>query len=144
MTIAFSNSSPKIRKSGFFGSKFKYFYFRTNICNKANLRVLISNMTMAFQNCCPKHPNKAFLVPNLRIFIFAINFAFWKIRGYFKYCNSFFFQISAWKYPNMAILVLNLRILISFYWGHMNYTKKYFINKIGKSPLRKGKNGNTL
>ena len=104
MTIAFSNSSPKIRKSGFFGSKFKYFYFRTNICNKANLRVLISNMTMAFQNCCPKHPNKAFLVPNLKFFLFAINFAFWKIRGYFKYCNSFFpnFSLKIPKYGNFG------------------------------------------
>ena len=42
-----------------YGNLTKNFYFYTKHCNKANWRVLISNMTMVFQNCCSKHLNKA-------------------------------------------------------------------------------------
>ena len=59
----------------------RIFIFCTKLCNKANSRVLISNMTMVFQNCCPKHPNKVFSVPNLRILIFTRNFAIRQFGG---------------------------------------------------------------
>ena len=66
-TKIFSNSSPKIPKSGIFGPKIKDFYFCTRLCNKINSGTQISNMTMTFSNSSPKIP---------RIF------AYWKIQGY--------------------------------------------------------------
>ena len=89
ITILFSNSGPKILKSGIFGSKVKDFYLYTKLCNNTNLRTLNSNMTIVFQNCCPKDPNNALSILDLRNFIFALNFAFTEIQ-------EFWFQI--WQY----------------------------------------------
>ena len=80
--MLFSNSSPKISKSGIFGPKFKNFYFCTKVCYKTNSRTLISNMTIiSFQILAQKYPNNAFLVPRLGIFIFSLNLAIRQIRG---------------------------------------------------------------
>ena len=54
MTIYVSTSSPKIPKSGIFGTKFKDFYFCTKLWNKTNYRTLISNMRIIFSNSIPK------------------------------------------------------------------------------------------
>ena len=69
----------KIPKSGFFGPKFRHFYYFTKFRNQTNSRVLISKMTIGFLKLWPKntqirhfwskYPNQAFLVPNLKIFI---------------------------------------------------------------------------
>ena len=61
-----------------FGPKFKDFWFRTNICSKANSRALNWNMTKVFQNCSPIHSIKAFLVPNWRLFLHQ-TLQFWQI-----------------------------------------------------------------
>ena len=66
MTILFSNSNQKYANQAFLVPLLRIFVFCTKLCNKANLRALMSNMRMVFQNCCPKHPKKLFLVPNLR------------------------------------------------------------------------------
>ena len=91
MTMIISSSSPKIRKSGIFGPKFKVFCFWIKLCNKANSRALIPDTTMVFQNRCPKHPIKTFLVPNLRFLIFARNFVQSdKLEGVdYQYDNNF-------------------------------------------------------
>ena len=66
MTILFSNSSPKIPKSGIFGSKFKDFYFCTKLCYKTNSRTLISDMTI-FQ---PKNTQIRNFWSQLQAFLF--------------------------------------------------------------------------
>ena len=81
MTVIFSNSSPKIRKSDIFNPKFKNFYFLHEIWSKANLRVLMSNMTMVFQNCYPKHLNKAFFGSKFKNSNFCMelcNYTIWR------------------------------------------------------------------
>ena len=70
----FQISAPNYGNLVFLAPNLRISIFCTKLCNKANLRVLISNMTMIFQNCDPKHPNKALLVSSLRILIFARNF----------------------------------------------------------------------
>ena len=85
----FSNSIRKIRKSGFFGPKFKDFYFSHETL-QADSRELIANMAMVFQGCCPKHPNKAFLVHDFEILIFAWNFAIKQTRGRWLQIWQFF------------------------------------------------------
>ena len=47
MTIAFSNSNPKI--PDIFGPKFKYFYFCKKLCICTNSWVLISNVEIVFK-----------------------------------------------------------------------------------------------
>ena len=71
VTILISSSSTKIRKSGIFGPKFKNFYFITNICNKANSRVLFSNLTMVFDTATQntKKGNFGFKFKNFCFFI---------------------------------------------------------------------------
>ena len=81
MTV-FSNSSPKIPKSGISGPKFKDFQFCNKLCNKTNSNTLISNMTnFFFQIPVEKYPNKVFLIPNVGIFICLQNLAIPQIRG---------------------------------------------------------------
>ena len=86
MTTQFSNSSPKLPKSGVFGPKFKHFCFFVKFCKQTNLRMLISNLTIVL---CQKYPNKAFLVPDIRHFCF-----------FTKFCN----------YTNTKVLILNMNL----------------------------------
>ena len=90
MRIVFSNSSPKIHKSGIFGPKYKLFFHK--ILQLDKFGVLISNMKILFSNSISKYPKKTFLVPKLgdfvfftkfffTIFVFALNFATRQIRG---------------------------------------------------------------
>ena len=68
MTILFSNYSPKIPKSDFFGHKFRHFCFSVKFCKQTNLRVLISNITMVFLKFLPKNTQRRhFLVKNTQI-----------------------------------------------------------------------------
>ena len=87
MTIAFSNSSSKIPKSGTFGAKFRHFDYFTIFCNQS---LIESNSNWSVRNnsegadfkydnsfsktIAKKHPNKAFLVPNLGLFVCPRNF----------------------------------------------------------------------
>ena len=117
MTVLFSNSSPKIPKSGIFGPKFRHFCFFVKFCKQTNLRVLISNRTVVFlkilpknpqiRHCWSKYPNKAFLFPNSGIFVSS------KILQFegadFKY-EIIFLKILAQKYPNTVFLVKNTQI----------------------------------
>ena len=117
----------------YFWSQFKDFYFSTKYCNKANSRVLISNMTIGFQNCCPKHPNKAFLVPNIKILIFGLNFSFWKIHGYFKYEKIFFFfanfSLKILKYSNFGSKFRHyyfILLRLHDFWVHLLSRKEWY------------------
>ena len=135
MTIIFSNSGPKLRKSGSFRPKFKEFYFCTKLCNKANSRALIWNTKMAFQNCYSKHPNKAFLVTNLRILIFCselCNQTNWRalitnmtivlqhsssktqIERFWSQVYLFFclFSMKLYSFSKLRILIKNLTIFL--------------------------------
>ena len=122
MTILFSNSSPKIPKSGIFGPKFMYFCFFVKFRNLTNLRVLILNMTIAFlkilpkntqmRHFCQKYPNKAFLIPYLGNFVSSQNFAITLIRRCWFQIWQWLFKIVAQKYPNKTFLVPNLDIFI--------------------------------
>ena len=78
----FKNFSPKIPKYVIFCSKFKDFHFCSNICNKANLRVLISNMTVFFQNSSQNTQLRHYWFQILKIFIFEPNFAIRQIQGH--------------------------------------------------------------
>ena len=75
--VDFKNENSFLK---FYGKNLRIFC--TKLCNKANLRVLISNMTIAFQNCYPKRLNKAFLITSLGLFVFSINFGVKQIPGY--------------------------------------------------------------
>ena len=54
IAILFSNSSPKLPKSGIFGPKFRNFHYFTKFCNYTNPKVLISNMTILLSNSSTK------------------------------------------------------------------------------------------
>ena len=97
---------PKFGNLEFLVPNLRIFIFCTKLCNKANSRVLTSNMTMVFQNCCPKHPNKVFLALNLRILIFARNFAIRQFGGRWLEILQWFFNIPA-RDTNRAFLVPN-------------------------------------
>ena len=114
MTILFSNSSPKIPKSGMFGPRFKHFYFCTKLCSKANSRVLISNMTILFSNSSPKIPESRIFGPKFKDFCFCTKL-YYKTDSRMLISNSrIFFQIPVQKYSNKAFLVLNLGIFLFF------------------------------
>ena len=71
MTITFSDSSPKRRKSDTFGPKFKDFYFLHQALQWGK-----------FKDADCKYDNDfSFVVPTLRILILAQNFAIRKIGG---------------------------------------------------------------
>ena len=73
-----------------FGPKFKHFCFFTNICNQANLKVLISNMTIMFSIPTQKYPNQAFWSKFRNIGFFREIWQKDKFEGAdFKYHNSF-------------------------------------------------------
>ena len=91
MTIIFSNSSPKIRKSGIFGPKFKNFYFLHKTLQQSKFEGADFKYDNRFSNCCPKHSKKAFLVSDLKILIFAWNFAIRQFGGrWLEIWNSLF------------------------------------------------------
>ena len=114
MAILFSNSSPKILKSGIFGPKLKEFYFCTKLCNKANSRRLVSNMTIAFSNSSLNtYKLGVFLIPNLRIFILHQTLQLDKFEGVdFKY-DHYFFEFQ----PSKAYFVLNISSYFIFAWN---------------------------
>ena len=87
-------------KLAFLVPNLRIFIVYTKLCNKANWRMLTSNMTIAFQNCSPKRQNKAFLIPNLGVFVFSWNFAVTQIPGYSFQLWQNKFQLSTQKYPN--------------------------------------------
>ena len=70
MTILFSNSNPKIPKSGIFDPKFKDFYFCTKLDVKTNFRTLASNMTKIFSNSSPKIWKSGTFGPRFKNFYF--------------------------------------------------------------------------
>ena len=110
-TILFSNSSPKIPKSGIFGPKFTKFCFSATFCNQANSRVLISNVTILFLNSTSKRHNSGIFVPQFGYFyFFGKILQIDKFEGAdFKYDNRFF-KILAQKYPIKAFWVKNTQI----------------------------------
>ena len=114
MAILFSNSGPKILKSGIFGPKLKEFYFCTKLCNKANSRRLVSNMTIAFSNSSLNICRLGvFLVPNLRIFILHQTLQLDKFEGVdFKY-DHYFFEFQ----PSKEFFVLNISSYFIFPWN---------------------------
>ena len=114
LTILFSNSSPKIPKSGMFGPRFKHFYFCTKLCSKTNSRVLISNMTILFSNSSPKIPESRIFGPKFKDFCFCTK-RYYKTDSRMLISNSrIFFQIPVQKYSNKAFLALNLGIFLFF------------------------------
>ena len=121
MAILFSNSSPKILKSGIFGPKLKEFYFSTKLCNKANSRRLVSNMTIAFSNSSLNTCKLGvFLIPNLRIFILHQTLQLGKFEGVdFKY-DHYFFEFQ----PSKAYFVLNISSYFIFAWNFA-YSRVY-------------------
>ena len=87
MTIILSNSSPKIRKSGVFGPKYKDFYFFAQNLAKfegADFKYdcfQIWFQIWFFKIAAPNIQIRHFLVPNLRILVFARNFELDKLIG---------------------------------------------------------------
>ena len=74
-----------------FCPKFRNFCFFAKLCNKANLRVMISIMTIFFSSSRPKYPNKRYLVANLDILFLRKNLQLNNFESTsFKYDNSFF------------------------------------------------------
>ena len=120
MTISFSNSSPKIPKSGIFDPKFKNFYFCTKLCKKTNSRRLILNMTMVFQNCCTKKLNKAFLGSKFKNSNFCTKICNYTIWRAFIRNMIIFFQ--HFKDPNGAFLFQNLFFFL-FWMKFYSFTK---------------------
>ena len=103
--ILFSGSSPKIPKSGIFGSKFRYF-FSVKLFNHTKSRVLISNMTILFSNS-----SSVFFIPKSDIFgpkFGHFGLANTQIWGCWFQIWQYCFQMPAQKYPNNAFLVPNL------------------------------------
>ena len=93
MTRIFSNSNPKIPKSGTFSPKLKGFYFCTKLCNKANSRTMISDMPIVFSNSSPKieYANQDFWSQIQAFLLFSRNFGSRQIRGVgFKFDNIVF------------------------------------------------------
>ena len=99
MRILFSNSSPKIAKSGIFAPKFRYFCFFVKFWKWTNLRMMISNMTILFLKFLPKNteikhfwskiPKCGSFGPKFRHFIHQI-LQLDKFEGIdFKYNNRF-------------------------------------------------------
>ena len=92
MTILFSNSSPKIHKSGIFGPKFRHFcFFLWNFANRQIWGCWFKyDNSFFFFNSSPKivkygifgqkYPNKVFLAPNLSIFVSSPDFPIRQIR----------------------------------------------------------------
>ena len=72
MTIASSNSSPKIRKLGIFGPKFKDFYFAPNFAIRQIWGRWFQISKWLFQILAVKYPNDAFFVLNGSIFWFCM------------------------------------------------------------------------
>ena len=93
MTILFSNSSPKIHKSGIFGPKFRHFcFFLWNFANRQIWGCWFKyDNSFFFFNSSPKivkygifgqkYPNKVFLAPNLSIFVSSPDFPIRQIRS---------------------------------------------------------------
>ena len=114
MTKIFSNSSPKIPKSGIFVPKHKYFQYWTKLCSKINSRMQILNMTIVFSNPSPKICKSHIFGPKFRNFCF-----FHEISQLDKFrvliSNiTILFSNSSPKYPNKAFLVSNLGIFVFF------------------------------
>ena len=72
MTTLFSNSSPKIRKLGIFGSKFKDFYFALYFAIRNIWGCWFQIWEWFFRILAQKYQNKAFFCPKC---IFFLNFA---------------------------------------------------------------------
>ena len=92
MTTVFSNSNPRIHKSGIFGPKFKDFYFCTKLCNKINSNALISNVTIIFSSTSPKMQKSDIFGHKFQDFYFLHEtLQQGKIEGFdFKYDNGSF------------------------------------------------------
>ena len=82
MTILFSNSCPKIRKLGIFGSKFKDFCFALYFAIRNIWRRWFQIWEWFFRIIAQKCPNKAFLCPKCIFLNFAWSFKYCKIWGY--------------------------------------------------------------
>ena len=109
MTMLFSNSSPKVLKSGILGPKLRHFCFFVNFRKQTKLRVLISNMTIVFLKFLPKNTQGRHFLSQIQAFsLFQDILQLDKFEGAdFKFDNIFF-QIPAQKYPNHTFLVQNL------------------------------------
>ena len=112
MAVVFSNFSPKTRKLGISGPKFKDFCFYTKPYYKTNSEALITKRIIVFQNCSPKHPNMAFLVPNLRILIFARNFAITQIGRRWWQILQQFLNIPAQRPKNLC----GAKLIFVLFW----------------------------
>ena len=114
MTILFENTSPKIRKEGVFGCRFRHYCFFREILQIVKCEVAhFKYGNSFFQSLAQKYPNNAFLVPNLLIFVFLFflqNFAVRPSRGCWFQIGEQFYQILTQKYQNEVFLVLNLDI----------------------------------
>ena len=97
MFLNFSSQKPK---SDISGPRFRDLYFCSNLCNKANLRGLISNMTKLFWISSPKTPKLEFWFQVHRFVFKGVNY---------KYDNGFFLNSSPETYKK-NFLVLNLNI----------------------------------
>ena len=113
MAILFSNSSPKILKSGIFGLKLKEFYFCTKLCNKTNSKKLVSNVTIAFSNSSLNICKLGvFLVQNLRIFILHQTLQLGKFEGVDVKSDHYFFEFQ----PSKAFFLQNTSSYFIFVW----------------------------
>ena len=92
MTMLFSNSSPKLPKSGIFSPQCKNFQFGTNLCNKTNSRTLISNMAIVFSKFQAKNIQIRYFWSLIQVFSF-----------FTKFCNQ----------KNSRVLISNMIILFS-------------------------------
>ena len=72
----FSNSNPKIPKSGVFDSKFEDFYFCTKLCSLTNSNTQIISI----------------LVPNLYFWFYINLFHFDKFESAYLKCDNSFLQ----------------------------------------------------
>ena len=112
MTIVISSSSSKIPKSSIFSPKFKDFYFCTTLCNKTNLRTLISNMTIVFWNSSPKICKLNIFGPKFKDFYFCTKL-YCKADSETLISNmTTAFQNCRLNHPNKVLLVPSRRIII--------------------------------
>ena len=114
MTMLFSNSSPKVLKSGILGPKLRHFCFFVNFRKQTKLWVLISNMTIVFLKFLPKNTQGRHFLSQIQAFsLFQDILQLDKFEGADFKLDNIFFQIPAQKYPNHTFLVQNLDFFFS-------------------------------
>ena len=101
MTQLSPNSSPKLHKSGIFGTKFRHFCFLVKFCKQTNLRVLISNTAMVFLKFLPK---------NTQIRYFWLKIPKYGIFG--PKFRHFCFFTKICNYTNSMVLISNMTIVV--------------------------------